>query len=269
MEALRRAACIVLASAWLLAPSARATSYSTDVSDLWWIPTESGWGMQLVQQGSTVFATLFVYGQSGQPTWAVATLQSHGQGSYIWSGLLYVTSGPWFGGVFNPNMVGVTQAGTMTFQLSTVTDGNLTYSINGVEVTKQVTRETLVVDDYTGAYSVGVHMSAAACTSPSSNGDIAATMNLNVSQTAGNASLTWTFLNGNVCTYNGPYTQTGKVGAVNANYTCTSGERTTRLFRNDQPDGNDFGSIQRPEQQLRLSIRRLFFRHRSHAAAAT
>lgn len=224
MKALRHAACVLLAGACLVAPQAPATSYSTDVSDLWWVPTESGWGMQLVQQGSTVFATLFVYSSTAQPTWAVATLQSHGQGSYIWSGLLYLTTGPWFGGAFNPSMVGVTQAGSVTFQLNTVTNGNLSYSINGVQVSKQVTRQTLVVDDYSGTYSIGVHMSASACTNPAGNADTAGTMNLTVSQTGGNAKLAWTFPSGAVCAYNGPYTQTGKLGAINANYTCTNGD---------------------------------------------
>lgn len=225
MKALRQAACVLLVAACFLAPRAQATSYSTDVSDLWWIPTESGWGMQLVQGGSTVFATLFVYGPSGQPTWAVATLQSHGQGSYIWSGTLYVTTGPWFGGPFNPNMVAVTQAGSMTFQLSTTTIGNLTYSINGTEVTKQVTRETLVADDYSGTYTLGgVHMAASACTNPSGNGSVAGPMNLAVSQTGGNASMVWTLPSGAVCTYSGPYMQIGKMGAIIANYTCTTGE---------------------------------------------
>lgn len=45
-----------------LATEVCATSYSTDSSDLWWNPNESGWGMQLVQQGSFVFATVFICG---------------------------------------------------------------------------------------------------------------------------------------------------------------------------------------------------------------
>ena len=217
-------ACAFLAAAFLALPRASATAYSTDVSDLWWVPTESGWGMQLTQEGSTVFATLFVYGSTDQPTWAVATLQSHGQGSYIWSGPLYTVTGPWFGGAFDPSLVQGTVAGSMTFQLNTVSDGNLTYSINGTEVSKQVTRETLVPDDYTGSYIIGVHMQSSACLNPSANANVSGAMNLSIQQTGGNASMTWTFLSGAVCTYSGPYTQTGKLGAISASYSCTSGE---------------------------------------------
>ena len=53
-------------------------------------------------------------------------------------------------------------------------------------------------------------------------------MNLVVSQTGGNMSMTWTFLHGAVCTYRGQYTQNdtqnGKLGAFSASYSCTTGE---------------------------------------------
>ena len=51
------------------------TATSTDVSDLWWNPAESGWGLQMVQESGFVFATLFIYGQDGRPTWATAEMQ--------------------------------------------------------------------------------------------------------------------------------------------------------------------------------------------------
>src|SRR5208283_4943570 len=124
MNALRHLGGLTVAAVLAFSPPALATSYSGDVSDLWWVPTESGWGMQLVQEGSTVYATLFIYGPTTQPTWAGATLQSHGPGSYIWSGSLYVFTGPWFGSAFNPKMVASQQAGSMTFQLNTVSSGN-------------------------------------------------------------------------------------------------------------------------------------------------
>jgi len=224
MNALRHLGGLTVAAVLAFSPPALATSYSSDVSDLWWVPTESGWGMQLVQEGSTVYATLFIYGPTTQPTWAGATLQSHGPGSYIWSGSLYVFTGPWFGSAFNPKMVASQQAGSMTFQLNTVSSGNLTYSINGTEVTKQVTREGLVLDDYTGNYTVGTHWLATACSNQAGNGDTAGTTNLVVNQSGNNMSMTWTLLNGQVCNYSGPYTQEGKLGEFNASYSCSNGD---------------------------------------------
>jgi hypothetical protein len=68
MKSLRCALCVLGLAVSLFAPTALATSFSTDQSDLWYIVAESGWGMQLVQRGNIIFATLFFYGQSST-TW--------------------------------------------------------------------------------------------------------------------------------------------------------------------------------------------------------
>lgn len=54
----------------------KATSYG----DLWWAAggTESGWGINLTQQGTTIFATWFTYDANRNPLWLSATLPSTG-----------------------------------------------------------------------------------------------------------------------------------------------------------------------------------------------
>src|SRR5581483_4632273 len=90
----------------------KGSSTSSDLSDIWWNPAESGWGVQFIQSKNVIFATLFVYNQSGQPTWYAATMtQSAG---LVWSGALYSSSGPYFGAPFNPSAVAGRQVGTMT-----------------------------------------------------------------------------------------------------------------------------------------------------------
>ncbi len=80
---------------FLLAGLARpgfANTFSTDSSDLWYIPTESGWGANVVQQNEIIFVTLFVYSQSGAPTWFVgpATTFTGSDGNGLsFSGRLY------------------------------------------------------------------------------------------------------------------------------------------------------------------------------------
>src|SRR5438067_967897 len=98
MKAFRRAACILLAAICFVASPAYPTAFTTDSSDLWYIVAESGWGMQLVQRGDIIFATLFVYDPSGAPTWYVATLAPTVT-PLVWSGDLLATTGPWFGTV--------------------------------------------------------------------------------------------------------------------------------------------------------------------------
>ena len=58
---------LLLAAACIFGSPAHAAT-TTDISDLWWIPSESGWGVQFVQEELTIFATMFVYGPNGQPT---------------------------------------------------------------------------------------------------------------------------------------------------------------------------------------------------------
>src|SRR5208282_174143 len=138
MNPLRHAACILLAAISFLVAPAYATSFSTDQSDLWYVPAESGWGMQLVQRGSVIFATLFVYGPTGAPTWYTATLDY--TADYVWTGTLYATSGTYFEEPWNPALLTVIPVGTMTWSEQTVATGLLTYVVNGVTVVKNVTR---------------------------------------------------------------------------------------------------------------------------------
>ena len=185
-------------------------------------PGESGWGMQLVQESNVIFVTLFIYASDGRPTWATAQLNSIG--SLTWSGPLYVTSGPWFGGPFNPSSVGVRRAGIMTFSAPFVQAGTVTYSIDGVTVTEQVQRQTLVFENYSGNYVVGAHAQSSGCYNPSFNGVFANAANVDISHNGTNASISWQFVGGPACGLAGIYEQAGHMGVISGNYSCTSGE---------------------------------------------
>src|SRR5215207_11325714 len=77
-----------------MAQPASATSFSTDYTDLWFSPAESGWGLNLSQQGNTMFGTLFVYGTDQTPRWYVASaLVATSTNSF--TGALYRTTGPY------------------------------------------------------------------------------------------------------------------------------------------------------------------------------
>ena len=118
--------------------------------------------MQLVQRGNVIFATLFVYDPVDNPTWYVATLQYAGNGT--WAGDLYATTGPYFGTVpFNPLNVIATKVGTMTWNGQFVESGTVTYTVNGVTVVKNVVRELLVYDDFSGTFVGAVHQTSTGC----------------------------------------------------------------------------------------------------------
>src|SRR5205085_6615179 len=69
-----RAALLCLGLA--VALDAGAATFSTDASDLWYASpaeSESGWGVNVSQQGNVLFLTMFVYGSGSQPTWLVGS----------------------------------------------------------------------------------------------------------------------------------------------------------------------------------------------------
>ena len=95
MTFLRRFAAAAFASLAFALP-ASATNFSTDYTDLWFNPSESGWGVNVIQQGNTLFATLFVYGTDQSPRWYVAS-GLVASSSTVFSGQLFQTTGPYFG----------------------------------------------------------------------------------------------------------------------------------------------------------------------------
>ncbi len=147
---------LALLAAVLLAPTAFATTATVNYSDLWWNPTESGWGVTVAQEGTTLFLTFYIYAPDGRPTWAVATLYRTAQsatGQPVFTGALHVTTGPYYGAPpFNPGAVTPRQAGTATFAPGDATTASLTYSIDGVNVTKSIRRQTLANENLGGSY---------------------------------------------------------------------------------------------------------------------
>jgi hypothetical protein len=111
-----------------------------DYTDLWWNSNESGWGMAIAQQGSVMFLAWYVYDNNGKPTWYVASACAvSGAGC---SGALYKTVGPPFGPTFDPHMVQVTTAGTVSLTFSDANNGVLNYTVGGVTASKNITRQT-------------------------------------------------------------------------------------------------------------------------------
>ena len=123
-------------------PTTASRAALTNYQDLWWNPAESGWGINVTHQGDVIFATLFTYDAGGHGLWLVMSAGTkQADGSYL--GDLYQTTGPAFNAVpFTPiGSANVTQVGTMRFTFSNGENGTLVYSVNGVNVTKSITRQ--------------------------------------------------------------------------------------------------------------------------------
>ena len=218
---------VVLMASGVVTP-AWATSWSNDQSDLWWNSGENGWGIQFVHRGSTIFATMFVYDAMGNPTWYVATMEgTKATGVVTFTGDLYGTHGPWFGAVpYNPANFTVAKVGTMTWQKQSGVPGTLTYSVNGVNVTKSLTRQPIRSDDYNGTYMAGLHVIASGCFNAAKNGIVDGAGTLTVTQNGSAISLNFA-AGGTNCTLSGPYSQSGQLGSATGNYSCADGETGT------------------------------------------
>lgn len=220
MKSIRHALGALVLVASLSALPTLAASYSADQSDLWYIQAESGWGMQLVQRDSTIFATLFVYAQTTSPTWYVATMNPTGT-PLVWMGNLYATTGPWFGMVpFTPALVHATLVGTMTWTGQTVNTGNVSYSVNGVVVSKNVIRQTLVNENYSGHFGGGIHETLTGCASLDHDVTREFIGVLDITQVGATVTLTAPATGGS-CAYSGTLTQFGQMGDVVGTFSCS------------------------------------------------
>jgi hypothetical protein len=120
-------------------------AFASNYQDLWWAQpagSESGWGVNLTQQGSILFVTWFTYDQTGAPLWLAATATP--TSSISFTGTLYRTSGPPFFSVpFNPASVALTPVGNVTLTFLTGNSATFAYTVDGISQSKVVTREIL------------------------------------------------------------------------------------------------------------------------------
>ncbi|MBL8510649.1 MAG: hypothetical protein JNM52_03295, partial [Betaproteobacteria bacterium] len=114
-------------------------------TDLYWNPSESGWGINLTHQSDIIFATLFNYGADGKGIWLVMSNGARTSDSeYIYQDDLYQTTGPAFNAEpFTPiGAANITKVGTMRIEFTERGDqALLTYSVNGVTVSKNIQRQ--------------------------------------------------------------------------------------------------------------------------------
>jgi hypothetical protein len=115
---------------------------SMSYSDMWWKPTESGWGLSLIQHASgQLFVVWFHYADSGSPQWLVIP-----GGTWTtptsFTGAIYRTTGPALGGVFDPSRVTVVPIGVATLAFTDAERGTFTWWFDGgSQGAKSITRQ--------------------------------------------------------------------------------------------------------------------------------
>jgi hypothetical protein len=116
---------------------------ATNYQDLWWkspAGSESGWGINLTQQGDTIFATWFTYDANGKPWWLAMVADR--VGSKVFSGSIFTATGPAFNASpFDPAGVTETTVGNGTLTFADGNNATFTYTVNGVTQAKPITRQ--------------------------------------------------------------------------------------------------------------------------------
>ncbi len=157
---MRIASWAVMAVAAFLGSTAQATTVALptagNLSDHWWIPEESGWGLSLFQHDDRLlFGVLFVYADSGRAQWFVMPDMRRGEGvAPAFSGALYSTNGSPFGTPFDPASTLVQRRGEAT--ITPLQDGSaqLRYSVDGTTVEKVIRRLSVMGLPIDGTYTV-------------------------------------------------------------------------------------------------------------------
>ena len=107
-------------------------SVATNYQDLWSAApadSESGWGINLTQQGTTIFGTWFTYDVNRSPLWYSVTAPQAAPNTF--TGTLYRTTGPPFSAIpFNPDLVTRTSVGTVTLTFTNGNAGRFDYQVN-------------------------------------------------------------------------------------------------------------------------------------------
>lgn len=221
----------------------QAGAANTEYSDLWWNPAESGWGVGLQRQDDVIFLTLFVYGEDGKNTWFVAPnvqLLTTDTPASTWEGPLYRTTGPGFMAQFD-QAVQATETGRARLQFTSGEAGTFTYTVNGVQVTKQIQRMTWRQPSVAGSYFGGFSANIEQCGDVRRVGEYDFHGNMSVTQDGNAIRLTVnTEVDGGVstCTFTGTTRQAGRLSFWGGNFNCSiyigldeRGENPVRILR--------------------------------------
>jgi hypothetical protein len=229
-----RTLCAAALSAMALLLPIRS-ALAADYTDIWFTPAESGWGVNLVQSDTFIYATFFIYGADGKPTWLTATLSYNGSSAY--SGAVYSYVGTYYASPWDPAKFNEQLVGTASFQPSTTNggQGTLTYTVVGVPtVSKVIQRQTLTTATFSGNYYGGETIAYTACNNSANNSNFTDSFPLAVTQSATALTLAFAYEGlGATCTMSGALTQNGLLYSIpTATYTCTDGLSTTAVISN-------------------------------------
>ncbi len=110
--------------------------------DLWWAgPQENGWGVSIVQRGLSLFASMYIYDETGRPQWVALLGGAWNADFTAYTGPLYIPQGSSFAAYDPARFVVGAPVGTGTLTFTGSGTARLDYTIRGVSGTKNIVRQ--------------------------------------------------------------------------------------------------------------------------------
>jgi len=206
---------------------------AVDYTDIYYIPAESGWGVNVVQSGTDfnfMFVTFFVYGPDNKPTWYTAQLTLDASGNF--NGPLIATTGTFYAMPWKASDLTAPTVGTASFQPTSAYTAKLVYTVTtpppmAATVTKLIQRQSLTPIAIGGTYVGGQSGAYSGCNSASNNGPYTDFFDLQVNQTGTSVTFNFTYGGSLTCTMSGTLTQFGQLYTIPTTaYTCSDGLNT-------------------------------------------
>ena len=113
---------------------------ATNYQDLWWTPSEDGWGINFSHQGNLIYATWYTYDHDGSPLWLAALLTP--TSATTWSGAMLRVSGAPFGPTYDASKKIATTVGTATLSFADGNSATWSYTVGTTSGQKAITRFT-------------------------------------------------------------------------------------------------------------------------------
>ena len=217
---------MAIASAVVLITAAVPAQAAT-YQDLWSIPNEPGWGVNIAQQGNTLFATWFVYGTDNRPVWYVMSEGKKAANGEVFTGIVYELRGSFLGVPWAGAQLLSPDTGSATFTFTDKKTLTLRYTVNNVTVQKNIFRQTFAAMPINGTYYGGETGTPSAGCNPSAKYFVLQRYNINANiplgATSGPFNMQTTDTANVVCNYSGTATQYGSLVEVsNGAYSCTN-----------------------------------------------
>lgn len=221
------------------APMSQAQTFTIDTSaaspltGLWWNANESGWGSTITQQSSIMFFTMFAYDALGNPVWytvscTIAVTSCSGD-------MLKFRGGSTPTSTWNGNGLGYAKVGTMALNFTSNDSGSMSYTLDGLSATRQITREIFgpappAPSSLAGQWQGAIIEVRSNCTQTQNNGGRATYGQYDIGIAAapsGGIIISLAGVTGLQCSYNGNFTTNGTRLIASGAMSCNDGRRGT------------------------------------------